>query len=249
MTKEESIAKMAELRAEAEALTKDFNDANQCKRYEDAGKADEAIVGKVNEYTAIARNLCFMECRESADPMLTAVTRLNYTTIGVKDAKTGEDKIPVRSIVEKEKAIDLLKLHKFCGEIGADKHWNDYAQKLNFLLTIRTAKDLKVDPKEIISSYAMSDYARQLNMGKNPDSNTNLLRTLQTVVSAMIGGDYKASSHDVAFLKNVYAKKGRKALSVACATHRYLREYLAAVCNRIVTNGSYGVEYKAKKES
>ena len=54
--------------------------------------------------------------------MLTAVQTLSYVTIGVKDEQKGDDKVPVRSIVDKERQIDLLKLHKYCGSIGADEN-------------------------------------------------------------------------------------------------------------------------------
>ncbi len=52
--------------------------------------------------------------------MFTAVTTLSFVTIGVKDEQKGDDKVPVRAIVDKERQIDLLKLHKYCGSIGAD---------------------------------------------------------------------------------------------------------------------------------
>ena len=65
----------------------------------------------------------------------------------------------------------------------------------------------------------------------------------------MLGDGYKATSHDVNFLMSVYTKKGRKALSVSCANHRFFCGYIAEVCHRIVTNKAYEVEYRAKKET
>ena len=85
----------------------------------------------------------------------------------------------------------------------------------------------------------MSEIAREFDMGKNPVSKTNLLKTLQTVITAMLGEQYKATSHDVNFLMSVYSKKNRKALTVTCSNHRYFRNYLAEVCHRIVTGKSY----------
>ena len=63
-------------------------------------------------------------------------------TIGVKDEQKGDDKVPVRAIVDKERQIDLLKLHKYCGSIGANENWSSIAQKMNFLLTAQKAVDL-----------------------------------------------------------------------------------------------------------
>lgn len=248
MTREENIAKLAQLRSEAEALVKDFNEATQNGNLADAAKAETALTEKINEYTATVREMCFEDCKNTDDPMLTAVKTLTFVTIGTKDEKKDDDKIPVRVIVEKEKPIDLLKLDKYCGGIGADKNWHHVAQKMNFLLTAQTCIDLGVDPKRVNDSYAMSEIARDLDMGKTPTSKTNMLKTLQSVVSAMIGDAYKATSHDVNFLLKVYARKARKALTVVCANHKYFRNYMAEICNHIVTGNPYGVDFKAKSE-
>ena len=249
MTREENIAKLAQLRSDAEALVKDYNDAIQNGKCEDATKAEKAMTEKVNEYTATVRDMCFEDCKNTDNPMLTAVTTLSYVTIGVKDEQKGDDKVPVRAIVDKERQIDLLKLHKYCGKIGANENWAHIAQKMNFLLTAQKAVDLGINPKAVNDSYAMSEIAREFDMGKNPVSKTNLLKTLQTVITAMLGEQYKATSHDVNFLMSVYSKKNRKALTVTCSNHRYFRNYLAEVCHRIVTGKSYELDYRTKKDN
>lgn len=246
MTREENTAKLAQLRSDAEALVKEYNEAIQNGKYEDATKADTKLTDTVNEYTATVRDMCFEDCKNTENPMLTAVTTLMFVTIGVKDEQKGDDKVPVRSIVDKERQIDLLKLDKYCGGIGANKNWVHIAQKMNFLLTAQKCVDLGIDPKSINDSYSMSEIAREFDMGKKPTSKTNLLKTLQTVITAMLGEGYKATSHDVNFLMSVYSKKSRTALTVTCANHRYFRGYLAEVCHRIVTGKVYDVEYKKK---
>lgn len=249
MTREEGMAKLAELKFSVEEQVKVFNDAVQNGRFEESTKADKAMTDTINEYTATVRGMCFDECRATDDPMLAAIKTLSYVTIGVKDEQEGDDKVPVRVIVDKERQIDLLKLDKFCGGIGADPNWMHIAQKMNFLLTAQKAKDLGIDPVKVNDSYAMSEIARQFEMGKNPTSKTNLLKTLQTVVTAMVGDGYKATSHDVNFLLSVYSKKNRKALTVSCANHRNFRGYVMEVCHRIVTSKSYELEYKTKREN
>ena len=244
MTREEGTAKLATLRESVEEQVKTYNDAVQNGRFEESTKADKAMTDNINEYTATVRDMCFEECKATDDPMLAAVKTLSYVTIGVKDEQKGDDKVPVRVIVDKERQIDLLKLDKFCGGIGADPNWMHVAQKMNFL-----AKDLGLDPAKVNDSYAMSEIARQFEMGKNPTSKTNLLKTLQMVVTAMVGDGYKATSHDVNFLLSVYSKKNRKALTVSCANHRNFRGYVMEVCHRIVTGKSYELEYKTKREN
>ncbi len=247
MKREERIAKLTQLRAEAEEHIRVYNEEMQNGNLDKATEADKLAEEKINEYTAIAQDICFEDCKQSDNPMLTAVTKLVYDTIAVKDDKMGEEKVPVRSIVDKEKAIDLLKLHKYCGSIGADDKWSHIMQKMNFLLTAQKCVDLGLNPKAVNDSYAMSEIASQFDMGKNPTSKTNLLKTLQVVVTAMLGETYKATSHDVNYLLSIYArKKNSKALTVTCANQRYFCKYIAEICHRIVTGKSYAVEYKTK---
>ena len=251
-----------ELRERAEVLAQIFNEEVQNGNYaptiEVFSTEVEGTTGvlvreymeqTVNEYTSIARKECFDALKETEDPMLEAVKQLSYPTIRIVDKKVGEDKqkIPVTTIEDTEKQIDLLKLYKHCGSIGKDPNWLHMVEKFNFLLTAQKAVDLGIDPKAINDSYAMSEIAKGYDLGKNPASKTNLLKTLQTIVTAMIGEEYKAVSHDVNFLLSVYSRKSRKALTVTCANHKYMRGYVMEICHRIVTGKSYAVEYKAVK--
>lgn len=252
MTREERIMGLAKTKLEAETLVEEYNTAILEERFADARKLDNDIAEKVSKYVADSRIVCFEDCKATENPMLTAVMALTFPAIAAKDEKTDEAGTTVRTIVDTEKPIDLLKLHKHCGSIGADKQWVYMAEKMNFALTARRANELGVDPTKINDSYAMSAISKQYDLGKNPASNTNLLKTLQLVVTAMLGKDnegkeYKATSHDVNYLLAVYSKKGKKALSVSCANHNYFRNYLAIICHRIVTGKSYDVEFKAQK--
>lgn len=250
MTKEEKVAKMAELDAKLREQVKQFNDAMLDGRFNDATKLNTEMEETVGEYAGIARGICFDECAATEDPMMEAIKRLSYTVIAVKDVKKDkEDAIATREVIEKDRQIDLLKLHKYIeGGIGRDKSWNHYVEKFNFLMTAQKAVDLGIDPKAINDSYAMSDISKQIDMGKTPTSKTNILKTLTTVVQAMVGEEYKPVSHDVAFLMSVYSRKSRKALTVTCANHKYMRGYLMEICHRIVTGKSYELEFKAAKQ-
>lgn len=249
MTREDNIIKMNELRDKVEELVKEYNEAVMDGDVAKTIQLNEDTEKAVNEYTSIVRDMCFAECKATADPMLTAVTMLTFKTIGIKDEKHEGEKFPTRVAIGKERTINLKALDTYCGGIGADKNWMHICQKMNFLLTAQKAVDLGIDPKSVNDSYAMSEIARGFDMGKNPTSKTNLLKTLQTVVSAMLGDGYKATSHDVNFLMSVYSKKNRKALTVTCANHRNFQNYLAEVCHRIVTGKSYGIEFRRKKDT
>jgi len=249
MANEKKITTKAELRARAEDLVLKYNEAIQNGDFNTANKLDAEIEQAVNEHTAIAREECFDRLKATPDPMLAAVRELSFMTIRAKDTKVGEEKIPVRIIEDSEKAIDLLKLHKACpGGIGKDEKWAAMIEKLNFLMTAQKAVDLGIDPKAINDSYAMSEIARQIDMGKTPTSKTNLLKTVQSIINAMIGEEYKAVSHDVNFLMSVYSRKNRKALTVSCANHKYMRQYMMEICHRIVEGKTYILDYKQAKK-
>lgn len=245
----EDIKTKPELRAKAEGLVHDFNDAVQNGDYNSSAKLNTEIENAINKYTSMAREECFSELKAADDPMLAAVKRLSFMTIRAKDTKVGDEKIPVRVIEDIEKPIDLLKLHRAVkGGIGKDKNWAYMIEKLNFLMTAQKAADLGINPKSINDSYAMTDIAKQIDMGKTPTSKTNILKTMQSIVDAMVGKEYKAVSHDVNFLMSVYSRKNRKALTVSCANHKYMRQYMMEICHRIVEGKSYALDYKQIKK-
>ena len=264
------ITTKAGLREKAETLIKDYNDAVQSGNhslYMEVPKTDasgnpadgteeklvrEVVEQLVNEYTSIARDECFAALKSTDDPMLEAVKQLTFKTIRIVDRMVGEEKqkTPVSSIEDSEKPIDLLKLHKYVGGdgIGKNKDWAYMVEKLNFLMTAQKAVDLGIDPQAVNDSYAMSDISKAIDLGKTPTSKTNILKTLQAIVTAMVGDEYKATSHDVNFLYSVYSRKNRAALTVTCANHKYMRQYMAEICHRIVLNKSYALDYKKIKK-
>lgn len=245
MTRAEKENKLKELREKVEAGVKLYNEAIQDGKFDEVSKLDTEITENVNEYTATVRDMCFEDCAAADDPMIAAVTALSFMTITVKDNKKGDENIPVREVIERERQIDLLKLHRFVeGGIGKNKEWNVMIEKFNLLMTCQKARDLGIDPKDINDSYAMSEIAKSYDLGKNPASKTNLLKTLTAIVQAMVGEEFKPVSHDVNFLLSVYSRKSRKALTVACANHKYLRGYIMEICHRIVTGKTYEVDYK-----
>ena len=235
----------AELREQAENLCREYNANIQDGNFSEVSRLDGEIEQVVNEYTSLAREECFNALKATDNPMLEAVKQLTFPTIRARDTKQGDEKIPVRVVEEIERPIDLMKLHKATpGGIGADKEWGYKVEKLNFLLTAQKAKDLGIKVKEVNDSFAMAEISKQIDMGKNPTSKTNLLKTLNIVIQAMIGEEYKAVSHDVNFLMSVFSRKNRAALTVSCANHKYMRQYCAEICHRIVMGETYKIEFR-----
>ena len=252
MTREDYQNKLVQLRESAEQHAKEYNSAQQNNDLKACRDAEAAMDKDITEYTDIIELLTFDTCEKSENPMVSAVTMLTFKTIARKDSKSEDQSFPVREIVDKDKYIDLKKLHKRVdGGIGDDPNWIHMVEKFNMTMTAQRAKDLGYSADrltEINDSYAMSAIAKEFDLGKNPCSNTQLLKTLQRIVTAMLGDGYKATSHDVEFLKSVYSKKGRAALAVSCANHSNFRKLVAEVCHRIVIGGEYTVEFKRAKK-
>lgn len=158
-------------------------------------------------------------------------------------------------IKDAPRKFDLGDLHKASDDgIGSDKMWIHALSKLNLLLTADVAKGLGAsdgDLKEINNSFRMAQIAHDYDLGKNPASNKNILETLRKIVTMMIGEElgHKAILIDVRYLKEVFARPGKKPLEIKTATDRQMRVYLMSICHRIITQASkYSVAYDKKKD-
>jgi hypothetical protein len=239
---------MAQLRNKANDLVVKYNRAMQSGTAKEVAELDRTISETIAEHAALATEMCFESCKNSTDPMLKAIKTLRFDTIGVRDTQKKEDPFPVRSVVDREKQIDLDKLHTYCGEIGSDPDWIHMAMKLNMLLTAKGCKDLGIDPRTVNDSYSMSEIARKMDMGKTPTSNTQILKLLKAVVDAMLGDGHTVLNRDIAFLIDTHTKGNGKAQTVVFATHKEFRRRLAELCNRIVLSKEYYAEFKRKQE-
>lgn len=244
---------LEELKALAEEYLEKAESAEAVADKDEFNKDLEAIL---KEYKAISKAKACKAAEESGDALRYAVLN-TYPVIRVKETTDKETNTKMRSIVSVNASIDLGYLHKrITGGIGADKMWIHKAELLNYYLTIRACQRLNDDSKlkkllKSRNSFNMTETSKAIDMGKTPCSNTNLLKTLQSVITAMIGGDYKATSHDVNYLVDVYSNDSKKSkTSITCANHKTLRNYLSKVCYRILLNRKgYDVEQKEYIES
>lgn len=252
---DKKIKVMGDLKVSINENVKVWNDAYKARNLDAMLKADTAISENVSEYAAIAQALCFHQLKETGNPMLEAVKRLEFSVLAAKDEKNAEAGTVTKTVVTKSKQIDLLKLDKYCeGGIAKDDLWMYKVERFNQLMCLRAARELKIDAKAIEDSYYMSEKAKEIDMGGTPDSNTKILAVLADCISAIIykegekGNIYKPSSKDVAYLLSVYTKKGKTALTIATAKHSAMRGFIMEICHRIVLNKEYSLDYKKGKE-
>lgn len=239
-----TITNLEEIRKIAETLLEESDNA---ETVDDRKKADEKLDEAINHYTAVSKAECYARCKATENPLITAILEFFFPSIKVKEDKDKDTGIVTRKIIDIDKAIDLGDLHKKLNGVGSDHSWLAMAENFNFHLTLRTAQRMNVTINS--DAYKLSELARQQDLGKNPCSNTKLLATLQSIVTAMLGEGYKATSHDVNYLCDCYASDNKKSkTSITAANHKTLRNYLKKVCYRILTDGKgYDVETREIK--
>ena len=241
MALELKTTNLEEIKALAEEM---LTRAESAETMEAKRTAEADLEEVINYYAGISKAHCYAEAKASGDPMKFAITRFFFPIIKVKETKDKDTEIVIRSIADAERPIDLGDLHNKLGGIGADKNWLYAAEKFNFYLTVRAAG--RVGAVVNSDAMVMNEIAKAFDMGKNPCSNTQLLKTLQLVVTMMLGEGYKANSHDVNYLVDVYSNDNKKSKTgITAANHKTLRNYLKKVCYRILTNGDgYEVQQK-----
>lgn len=258
MDKEQMLKLMAEFKEDAKAKCLDYNEA----LLEQDGtviELNDSIMDKVGKYNYLAKKVCIIECAEAENPMIEAIKRLTVQTIRVKDVKEGELKTPIRSIVDTTQEIDLYKLHSYVkGGIGYDKTWIEKIEKLNLLMTLCVASDLKLSAdriKELDCSYSMRELSRDKEIkgtlvkdGKvAAPSKREWLKALTDMTQSMMGEEYKPTSHDVAYLLACHTAKGKDPRVVKVASHKQLRSILLNICNNVLLQGGYDINARLKK--
>ena len=140
-------------------------------------------------------------------------------------------------------------MHKRLEGIGADSKWIYACEKFNFYLTLRAAERVGATVKS--DAFALQEISKEISLGKNPCSNTQLLKTLQKLVDMMLGeGVGKCTSHDVHYLVDCYANDNKKSKTgITLANHKTLRNYMKKICYRVLTNGTgYDVDQREIKD-
>ena len=249
----------AAIYAEIETLVSKYNEHAKYGELKSMKEIDEKIASKVQEYDQAAEKEAFDEFLKAENPMKAAAEAVRYSTVKVADEKGVQKGVIANKVIEaSSKPIDPLRLHKrVSGGIGADKSWHFMIEKLNLLLTCRRAIELGVDPREIQNTYSMSEEAAKIEVLLSETDPTKydknkadevLKQDVQKCVDAMLGTGFSVSDVMCNYLLMIYTKKdNRKALSVTCANHRYMRTYLLEICHAAITGNAFSLNYKAKK--
>ncbi len=210
------------------------------------------VEGKLSElkniedsYKGVLEKEVFASCPD----IHTALERHHFDTISHK--KVSEN--GVMTGVEKTTKMVLIDLKKLCEFRGFDLSWYYELQALNKRLTLKAATELGVPAREIKAidnSYCMDELAAEIELGKTPTSDTQCVKHMQKVLDSLSKGEGRVNSHDLTYVWLCYAKKNNKAaLRLICSKHSILQGLLTDVFHRVVTKGSYGVDYKQSSVS
>ena len=259
---ENKVLKMEDVKAGIETEIKNIELFVKAGETEKAIGAEVALKALEKQYIELRTKEVFKELCEMESPTIETI-KMHSFKVPTHKVKTNDKGIMTGiETGEKDRQIDLL---KFCKYAELDTDWEAWANKLNQLLCLRAAIELgysKEDMQKLSKTYYLDKKAQEVELGKTPTSNTQLCKALQMVIDhivfdpKIIDGEpteencYKCNNHDVAYLLDLYTKKGKALLSVSVAKPEFLRRILMDVLHRIICNKKYSVEgFKENKES
>lgn len=200
----------------------------------------QELVNIEKEFRAIRESEVFAGLADTHQ----AIELHHFTTIGHKRV-TDEGRM---TGVEKADRTVQIDLKKFCEVKGFDLGWFYELQALNKRLTLRVAEGVGVtaaEMKRIDDSYNMDKLASEIQLGKTPTSDTQVVKHMQKVLDMLSPGEGKVNGHDLGYVMACYTKRNnRAALRVQCSKHTLLMSLMGDVFYRIATKGVYGVDYK-----
>jgi len=253
LTLTEKKAKLEELKAAAETLAAEYNEADAYYMALAAGEEPEgeeprklsAVMADIKkaegDYKTLSMDVLYDECRASSNPMQELIKRLTYTTISAKPVKP--DGVPdadytVLSVAEGSAYVDII---HFGNAIKTATKWFPRLQRLNHELHNVVSKRVK----GVTGTYVMSAEAASLDMGKNPCADKNLQAILQTIADEMLGKDVaKLEARDAGFIRETYASTGRGKNAVKCQGDKEFALTMARMLNRVITKCDYVIESK-----
>lgn len=256
---------MQEIATQMKDQAQEYNAALTDKKYDELPTITKKMDDLQAEYAKLAKQE-FLDISKGAEsPLKDALTRLTYTVVVYKDNADKETQTVTRVITDKVKQISLAECFSAFPSAFRSPQWKYYVEKFNQLLCLNVADEIgaTTTEKELIrNKFAMQQASRELDLGK--PSNTMLLKQLQRVIDQIyyeeeefkseskskteIRNRIRITSHDVFFLRHSYTKLGREVKKISTLNSGKLANVLAQVLNKLITESTYGVEFKQAKE-
>ena len=226
-----------------------------------------SVAALVEKYNWHSRAAAVLACAESGSPMLKAVETLEYDVASAteKKAKTGEDTF-ILYLAHKvnKRRLALTEVFGYCKgkeiECGT-LDWYRTLEKLCCVMTLRAAQDIDIPADKIASidaSFLMSKVAREVILHEedpdhpDPGSTTQVVHTIQTAMSQLLGEGYSARARgvkkaDANFIWHLFAGQGRASLSMKTKNVKALCDAFIQVAHAVMYDKPYTIIAATKK--
>ena len=202
--------KLVELNKELDKMNALLKKKSVSKADYDAQMAD--LTNALSAYNLATTAAVYDELSHENSPMVAAVKMYTIPLHRITDTKNDAGTITEMKLGEKSTKIDL---EHFCSKKDYDLTWSKECGQLLALLTLKKLKDYditKLSSAELSKkSNAFIKYAFEKHAGFTPDSNTKIVKLIQSIVDRVLGeGTYKATYYDINFIYDCVTKIDRK---------------------------------------
>lgn len=195
-----------------------------------------ALSTAVDQWNAELQNVAFKELATHEHPMIAAVKQFYIDAYKIKEEKDKETgKITDIKLDKRARRIDL---EAFCKDAKINTAWVNDTSKLRDLLEARETEVYQMKPADLAKkSYYFISVMRKKKEGETPDSNTQIVKLLQTIIDEAIFVDdgngknvYKCTNHDLAFIQDAVTKfDPKKKCSIAMMNDRAFKTVMMSV--------------------
>ena len=205
----------------------------------------ERIKTQEKDYLKIRAQQVYGECPEIID----AIKRHTFTTLGSK--RENKDGVFVGYTIQD--TVEQLDLEEYCDHYGLDKSWYYNALAFGKRVALRVGDDLGITSeriKAINDSYSMHKIAEEIKLGKDPTSNSSMVRHLQEVLDQLCPNTGKVNNHDVSYiLYRVTKVSTRNLVAVGVAASNRILSAIYTAFYRVATGGAYDVDFKVRENA
>lgn len=185
--------------------------AHASKDLEAYGKAMAKLKDDVADYNTMLKKVAYDNLGATESPMIEAVKQFYVEIFKIQEDRDDAGNISGINLVAKKSRIDL---EAFCKFNSFPTKWATDAAHLLDLLALKEIDVFKIPVTSLTSkSVYFLQKATEKKSGATPDSNTQIVKLLQTIIDEMIFVDdgagknaYKCTSHDLIFIHDAITK-------------------------------------------
>lgn len=187
-------------------------------------------------------------------PLVNALKKLRYQTMRYRVANDKETGLPTCTTYYVDADIPLAYFERYACDVkkldsaGVNHEWIYLIEKFTQLMSVYICTEIGADMKRLNDSYYIRDVARKLELGETPTSKTQIQKLLQKVSEAMIGTEFKTTSHDASYLMHTLVNKDKRSVNtVVFPTSKTVSGLIGDILHRVIIDGEYKMKFREKK--